>query len=452
MEVDSFGRMWIIDTGNTPNVTAVPVGMQRTCPPRIVIVNISTAQVIVSHTFVAAVADPAAAFLNDIVLDQRRGLAYISITWGDGGIIVYSLATNSARFFSGESTKVQPFAVSIIINGLNYNFSAPSDTIALSPDTQTLYYGALGGFTMFSVPTSVIANFSASIPEINAEVRAAFNRSSANGALTQCDGMTTSAQGSFFYGSFGNSYENSIVQRFPNGAVVTLYDNADTMQWVDTLGWAGPEQLIFTTNRLQKYFAKPSELNFSDTNFRVFRLRVPGQTSYLQGQMPPPSPSSSSIASTVSPPSSTTSTPPPPTSSLPPPPPSSSLPPPPPSSSLPPPPPPSSSSPLPSPPPSTPNPSDANSGQSLKPLSSAEVAGISIGIALLLVLIICLFLFRQAVVQAFKACFQRFFQRNHVLTVQLVPGSGRNNSNSGGGRQQNKSVGDVLDDDEDWKR
>ena len=43
MEVDSFGRMWIIDTGNTPNVTAVPAGMQRTCPPRIVIVNISTA-------------------------------------------------------------------------------------------------------------------------------------------------------------------------------------------------------------------------------------------------------------------------------------------------------------------------------------------------------------------------------------------------------------------------
>ena len=284
MEIDNLGRMWIIDNGNTPGVTAVPLDMQRTCPPRIVIVDIATTEVIRSHTFHPSVADPLTSFLNDIVLDQPRGLAYISITSGDGGLIVYSFNTNSGRFYTGASTKVEPFATIIVINGLSYNFTAPADTLALSPDTETLYYGALAGFTMFSLPTNVLSNFSASNATIDAAVRAAFNRTSANGALTQCDGMTTSAQGSFFYGSFGNPFENSIVERLSNGTVMTLYDNTTTMQWVDTLGWAGPEQLIFTTNRLQKYFADPVQLNFSETNFRVMSLTVPNQTSYLEAQ------------------------------------------------------------------------------------------------------------------------------------------------------------------------
>jgi sugar lactone lactonase YvrE len=300
MEIDSSGRMWIIDTGNTPQVADVPSGMLRICPPRIVIMDIASTQVIRSHTFDPAVANRSTTFLNDIVLDQTRGLAYISITSGDGGLIVYSFATNSGRFYSGASTKAQPFATTIVINGLSYNFTAPADTLALSPDTETLYYGALAGFTMFSLPTSVLSNFSASTATIDAAVQAVFNRTSDNGALTQCDGMTTSAQGSFFYGSFGNPFENSIVQRLPNGTVVQLYDNTVTMQWVDTLGWAGPGTLIFSTNRLQKYFAEPMQLNFSETNFHLISVAVPGQTSYLEAQNVPETSQSPFITSTSS--------------------------------------------------------------------------------------------------------------------------------------------------------
>ena len=108
MEVDSIGHMWIIDTGNTPSVTAVPPGMRRTCPPRIVIIDVASAEIIKAHTFDPLVADPSSTFLNDIVLDQVRGLAYISVTSGDGGIIVYSKGSNSGRFYSGTSTKAHP--------------------------------------------------------------------------------------------------------------------------------------------------------------------------------------------------------------------------------------------------------------------------------------------------------------------------------------------------------
>jgi len=68
--------------------------------------------------------------------------------------------------------------------------------------------------------------------------------------------------------------------------VVQLYNNSQTMQWVDTFGWGGPGQLIFTSNRLQQFFA--GTLNSTQTNFRLFSVAVPGQTSYLQAQSPVP--------------------------------------------------------------------------------------------------------------------------------------------------------------------
>ena len=388
MEVDSIGHMWIIDTGNTPIVTAVPPGMRRTCPPRIVIIDIDSAEIIKAHTFDPSVADPSSTFLNDIVLDQVRGLAYISVTSGDGGIIVYSKGSNSGRFYSGTSTKAQPFATTITINGMTYNFTAPSDTLALSPDTETLYYGALAGITMFSLPTILLSNFSTSSATLDAAVRAAFNRTSANGALTQCDGMTTSAQGSFFYGSFGNPFENSIVQRLPNGTVVTLYDNPVTMQWVDTLGWANPGTLVFSTNRLQKYFAQPLQLNFSEVNFRVFSLAVPGQTSYLEAQHAPrtsQTPFTSQNPFSTSLPSTSTAVPPPPIPTSPPP----------------------------------PAPSNQNRDASLA-LSNGAVAGISVSV-IVLVLAVGACVFRSRVKVLCSRCFRAPEPKRRTLMTSFLP-------------------------------
>ena len=74
MEIDNQGRMWIIDNGNTPEITVVPSGVLRLCPPRLVIVDIATTAVIRSYTFDDAVANRTTSFLNDIVLDTTRGL------------------------------------------------------------------------------------------------------------------------------------------------------------------------------------------------------------------------------------------------------------------------------------------------------------------------------------------------------------------------------------------
>jgi hypothetical protein len=74
----------------------------------------------------------------------------------------------------------------------------------------------------------------------------------------------------------------------------TLAEDFNTFQWVDTLGWKDDEEvLIFTTNRLQRFFnPQIYALDFqneSDFNFRVFEIETPGHTSYLTStsQQPP---------------------------------------------------------------------------------------------------------------------------------------------------------------------
>jgi hypothetical protein len=90
--------------------------------------------------FDSSVVSRSESFLNDIVIDQKRGWAYISNTMGpnnQGGIITYSLSENRAMQFQGSSTEIQPDpkGKTFLINGFNYTFTSPSDTIALSNDT-----------------------------------------------------------------------------------------------------------------------------------------------------------------------------------------------------------------------------------------------------------------------------------------------------------------------------
>ncbi len=50
----------------------------------------------------------------------------------------------------------QPNAVGFMIDGKAYNNTTPIDSIALSPDYTTFYYAALAGFSLYSIPTSIL--------------------------------------------------------------------------------------------------------------------------------------------------------------------------------------------------------------------------------------------------------------------------------------------------------
>ena len=73
--------------------------------------------------------------------DEVNGFAYMSDACDMGGIVIYDWNTNNAWRFDDPST--HPTLSSFTINNYTFAVSTPSDGIALSPDTEHLYYSAL---------------------------------------------------------------------------------------------------------------------------------------------------------------------------------------------------------------------------------------------------------------------------------------------------------------------
>merc|ERR1712025_1284833 len=99
--------MWVIDAGrkyffNSPQLP------DNKCPPKILLIDIATRKVISRYIFPDDVAPYNASFLNDIVLDVPRKVAYISDTGTGpadrGSIIVYDHNKKNSRRFQGVST------------------------------------------------------------------------------------------------------------------------------------------------------------------------------------------------------------------------------------------------------------------------------------------------------------------------------------------------------------
>lgn len=195
MEIDLSGKMWIVDVGRLNILEADPSKVVNG-PAKLVIYDLVHRQIVREFVFPDAVAPFNSSFLNDIVVDEEGGYAYISDA-GTGAIVIYDFKTNQARRFSDQSTKVEP-GVRIKILGEKYNFSTPADGIALSKDAKTLYYCALTGLHLYKVKTSFLQDFSMSDSEISKHVKDLGKK------VSQSDGLAMASDGKLYYGGLGS--------------------------------------------------------------------------------------------------------------------------------------------------------------------------------------------------------------------------------------------------------
>ena len=266
MEITDDGVMYILDVGlqNLLTPTIVP-GV-----PKLVLYDMVQDSVVQTFVFPSSVASYTGSFLNDLVVDQQHGMVYISDSLGAGGIVVYNRNTNTARRFTGPSTANNP-AVRITINGFTLPAAAntPSDGIALSQDLKTLYYCALQGDTLYSLPTLALQDFSLSTADLNAQVVTL-------GSKPPSDGMAFSDNGNLY---FGNLSGNSVVVWQPGTPLssqrVLVQDDVE-IQWVDTFAFDGQGNLIFTSNRLQLFIFDKMNFTGPSANFRIISTPING--------------------------------------------------------------------------------------------------------------------------------------------------------------------------------
>jgi len=72
--------------------------------PSLVIYDLVNDCVVRKYVFPDEVTSYNSSFLNDIVIDQRRGFAYMSDT-GTGGIVVYDFMNNQSRYWQDTINK-----------------------------------------------------------------------------------------------------------------------------------------------------------------------------------------------------------------------------------------------------------------------------------------------------------------------------------------------------------
>lgn len=276
MEINSYtNEMWIIDVGRVNILEAIP---DNSCPPKIVIVDIPSASVVSSTTLPDSTASYTESFLNDIVLDPNKNMAYISDT-GTGALIVFSRDTGESRRFSDTSTLAVPGFV-FMSSGVEFVLPTPEDGIALDPTFETLFYSPLSGLHVYSVSTAALSNLNASLEMWNASIYA--SQIDHGQKVAPSDGMAFDQDGVLYFGGLNSTsvYSWTPGQGTIGQAQQVVFSDPD-LQWVDTFAFAPGGDLVFTSNKLSRYANK--SLDFSPgapANFRVLRA-YNGAVSYM---------------------------------------------------------------------------------------------------------------------------------------------------------------------------
>ena len=230
MTIDSQGRMWVVETGRR-NFLSPSKSQYVDGAAGVWIVDLATKAILSKYYFPQDVASYDVSFINDIVLDERRNLAYLSDAGGSGGLLVYNHNDETSRKYTGASTMNVPSYV-MIIDGVNYGtdiFTTPSDGIAITDDHEAILYGAVQGDTLYRVPTSVLRNFSTSSAEIDAAVQTI-------GPKNPSDGMKY-RDGVLYYGDLPQSTYHSLrisSHSMPNitEEAISAPPDVNTMRWV----------------------------------------------------------------------------------------------------------------------------------------------------------------------------------------------------------------------------
>lgn len=228
---DGSNRLWVMDLG-------LHIGKTRVWG-----FDIASGKLIKRYDLAEDIA-PKGSFVQDVVVDEKRGWMYLADI-ANPGLIALNMKTGHARRFSGHpSLQAEPDAKMVIAGKPIYFQGNPAEVavnpITLSRDKETIFFGAMNGRTWYGVPSQLFRD-GASDEEIG---KAVFKV----GAKPISDGATTDTRGNHF---FTNVTENGIDVLTKDGVLRPFVRDA-RMIWPDGLQFGAPDSLFISVNQLYK--------------------------------------------------------------------------------------------------------------------------------------------------------------------------------------------------------
>lgn len=228
IEITPDGQLWVLDSGIAENFESS--GPVVYCPPSVSVFDFEKKELLTRYFLPNSVSPYGTNFLNDIVVDAVKGVAYISDNSG-GAILFVDPFTKTGTRLAGPTTVAEKRASNLVVGGNRFASQNPVNSIALHPDGQWVYYASNSGFTVHMISTAVMADLD---PNLTPEQRDAKS-------LIVGEKPTTSASMYF-------------------GKNATLWFGGNTMDAL--LGWTDGRGLL--TNTWFTAFQDHEEMRFTD--------------------------------------------------------------------------------------------------------------------------------------------------------------------------------------------
>ncbi len=254
---DRQDRLWVVDAAAPAMAALVKDG------PKLVAFDLKTNTVAKTIPFDISIA-PQGSYLNDVRISPDGKTAYLTDSGAEGALIVVDTESGRAkRLLAGEPSTMPDPSVTVTYDGKplrrpdgrGVEFAA--DGIALSPDGKTLYWQAIKGKTLYSLPTEALTGWAAStlVPE-------SLSDRSLTGKITQvgengpADGLMISRRDGRMYVT--SPQDDSVKARDLNGGKLDVVVHDPRLRWPDTFSEGPDGTVYFTTSHIQdSAFYKP---------------------------------------------------------------------------------------------------------------------------------------------------------------------------------------------------
>jgi sugar lactone lactonase YvrE len=245
------GWLWALDMGFVAGEAEAPAGAQK-----LLVLELGSGKVVKSIPL-DGVADRKGSFLNDVAIDEKRRIAYLSDSGfrsapnNMAGIIVVDFVSAKVRRVLDRHPAVlyEP-GMKVYSHGEEVWPGNPLlvaiNGIALSPDGETLYWTVTAGDKLRALPTSVLRNFKSS----DKRVAAAVHELGTVGGNT--DGIVTDKSGKLY---ITDVTHNGIAVYDPKQRGIEVQASSDGVYWPDTAAIGPDDALYFTASNLNNHFA-----------------------------------------------------------------------------------------------------------------------------------------------------------------------------------------------------
>ena len=262
LRADRKGRLWVLDHGN--------FGAE---PPSLTAFDIASREMVHRVEFPKRIANWGS-MLNDFWVDDEREIVYIADTSAydlDPALIVYDIPSQGAIRFLEDHHSVKPEDHHMVVQGrfmkvFGIPLQVAVDSIALSADGSTLYFGPMTGSRMYRIDTESLRD-----PRLDGAELA--SRVQQHGSKPSTDGIAADSEGNLYLTAIEH---DAIWVLRPDGSLRVLSGNPDLLSWPDGVHLSPDERYLYVTaSELQHVLGADLDALPTQWPFRILRIELP---------------------------------------------------------------------------------------------------------------------------------------------------------------------------------